>query len=317
MSQRVMCTALLGANVFQNVFRGVLAKQTPLQEYYVDLIRRLASRPVEWYMTVYDYNLARSFLELFILRKNDAYQEAYLDLLRLVKICPIDEYILEEAGYHQSLNFCDAFRLACAMDRNLDAIVTWEPEMFVRTFNEHHQFERNGFFKINLPTQTFEPINRYESRSISVFSVRAFLLNLDSELRSCHSPQPQHFRLEDMRFFYERENQAYVILRGPEGMCLEAVAQGNSPFDAIQKAIDQAVEQCLPAMPPRYISYFFIPLATLSGADSPIEVVLQVECAGQSFQESASHSSVLRAATDAYVRVINRICHNPNLPNVA
>lgn len=307
MSQRVMCTALLGANVFQNVFKGVLARKTPLQEYYVDLIRRLAARPVEWHMTVYDYNLACSFLELFRLKRNDAYKAAYLDLLQLVKVCPIDEYILEETGYHQRLNFCDALRLACAIDRNLDAIVTWEPEMFVRTFNERHQFESNGHFSINLPTQSCEFAHKYESKNIAIFSVRAFLLNLDRRLRSRCLTQTQQFRLEDVWFCCGSENRACVILCDSIGRRLEAMAHGNSPIDAIQKAVDQVVEQCLPAIPPRHISYFFIPQATLSGADSPIEVVLQVECAGRSFQESSSHSSILRAATDAYIKVINRI----------
>jgi predicted nucleic acid-binding protein len=314
-----MRNALITANVFQNVFKDILTMPVPYQRYYVDLLRRLAAQPVTWYMTALDYALAYAFWDLFRLREDEVCQEAYLQLLQRVRICPIDEWILEEASNYHQINFCDALRLACAVAYNLDAIVTWEPYLFVRTVKEHQQFESNWYLFVKIPSESAEPDNVAECR-IGVFSVGAFLLSFhsDEEHWFTESQQLQYFRLERCYFITCGEhNEASIMLCGPSGELLEATVQGNSPFDAIQKAVDQIVNECFPTIPPRHLSRFFVPQATLFGADAPIEVVIRVECASQSFQEGASHSSVFQAATDAYIKVINKICQHPNLSNVA
>lgn len=302
-----MYTALVTANVFQNVFKCAPAEQDTYQDYYADLFRRLASAPVAWYMTAIDHHLAQTFWDIFRLRGPTTYQRAYYELLQRVKICSIDELILEESHYYYQLNFCDALRLACAVDHNLDGIVTWEPQLFVRTIEEQYQCESNCYFYINIPTESADP-NDHPEFEIGVFSVGTFLMNLDRHGNLClsQSRRLQYFRLERLNLVCEDEHEAYVVLRDLRDERLEATARGSSPFDAIQKAVDHAVEQRFPIIPPRYLSRFFVPQATLFGADAPVEVVIRVECAGRSFQASASHSNVCWAATDAYIKAINR-----------
>jgi hypothetical protein len=313
-----MCNALITANVFQNVFKDVLGRPTPSPRYYADLIRRLTVQPVTWYMTALDYALAHAFWDIFRLRVDEACQKAYWEMLQLVRVCPIDEWILEESGYYCQINYCDALRLATAVANNLDAIVTWEPYLFVRTVKEHHQFENNWYFFINIPTRSAELDDIAECR-IGVFAVGAFLLSRDrDEERRFHEwSRSQYFCLNRCDLICTDTHEASVVLCVPNGDQLAATAIGTSPFDAIQRAVDQVVNQAHPALPPRYLSRFFVPQATLFGADAPVEVVIRVECAGESFQECSSHSSVFWAAADAYVKVINKICRYPNLPVVA
>lgn len=313
-----MRNALITANVFQNVFKDVLGKSTPYQRYYVDLLRRLTVQDVRWYMTDHDYALACNFWGIFSFYEDPVCMEAYRNLLQLVHVCPINTWILEEAGYYHQINFCDALRLACAVAYHLDVIVTWEPYLFARTLKEHHQFESNWSLFVRIPSHNAESDETAECK-IGVFSVGAFLLSPDSntELVSTELQTVQYFYLEQSTLVCGNENHASILLRDSCGKLFEATADGVTPFDAIQRAVDQIANECFPTMPPRHLSRFFVPQATLFGADAPIEVVIRIECASQSFQEGASHSSVFHAATDAYVKVINKICQHPNLSVVA
>lgn len=313
-----MRNALITANVFQNVFKDILGKSTPHQRYYVDLLRRLAVQDVRWYMTDHDYALACNFWGIFSFYEDPVCMEAYWNLLQLVHVCPIDTWILEEAGYYHQINFCDALRLATAVAYQLDVIVTWEPYLFARTLKEHHQFESNWSLFVRIPSHSGESDETAECK-IGVFSVGAFLLWPDSaaDLVASEVQTLPYFCLEQCNLLCGDANEASVFLRNPSGKLFEATARGVTPFDAIQRAVDQIANDCFPTLPPRHLSRFFVPQATLFGADAPIEVVIRIECASQSFQEGASHSSVFYAATDAYVKVINKICQHPNSSVVA
>jgi len=312
-----MRSALVTANVFQNA----LANRHVSRGYYANLLQRLSDQPVTWYMTQFDYALAVAFWDTFRLGGDAICQTAYVEMLRQIRHqCPIDNDILEGSSRYR-INFCDALRVACARDRYLDCIVTWEPHQFAVTAEQHKQVQAYEFFQLPIRIEDAE-LGEMVTLKIGVFSVRAFLLHLQQdelefdeleELRQRRSLRSQWFTLQsfDLRTGDGINAAAVMLCDGMEHhLCGNAL--GNSPIDALQKAIDQAVAQTV-TLPVRYLSRWFVPPATLFGADSPVEVVVGVECEGLSFEENASHSNVFHAAAEAYVQVINRICNDDDL----
>lgn len=316
-----MRSALVTANVFQNA----LANRSVSRGYYATLLQRLAEQSITWYMTEFDYALALAFWDTFRLGGDVVCQTAYIEMLRQIRHrCPIDSDILEGSNRYR-INFCDALRVACARDRFLDCIVTWEPHQFAYNAEQHNQVQINEFFQLPIRIEDAET-QEMTTIKIGVFSVRAFLLHLqqdfleDNELeerRVLRSRLSQRFLLQNFHLQTGGDNhEVAVMLCDARGRCLCGNACGNSPIDALQKAIDQAVAQAV-QLPTRYLSRWFVPPATLFGADSPVEVVVGVECEGFSYEESASHSNVFQAAAEAYVQVINRICCDLRFPDAS
>lgn len=309
MPQRVPCNVLVTLNVLQNS----LARQHPCWRYYANLLGRLPAQPVRWYMTEIDYAWAFNCLEWFGSGIDVACQAAYLRILSLAKPIRCDEWILELAGDY-AVNFCDGLRMACAVDHHLDVILTWEPHQFAQSVEERYRVQTQGYFYTNISTQELET-GEQSSLAIGIYSVNAFLLHLDT-LREHRQPQPQSsqlFRLETFELISGDDNVVRLALKNSSGALLEVTAHGNSPFDAIQRAVDQVVDQCF-QIPTRYLSRFFITPAILPGADAPVEVVIGVECGELSFEQSACSGNSIRAAAEAYVKVINSIYEHLKLP---
>ncbi len=313
-----MRTALVTANVFQNA----LANRDSCWPYYAELLRRLAAQPISWYMTSFDHALAMTFWSISKLGSrlagDSACQEAYQAMLRRVRVCPIDEDIVEGANRYR-INFCDALRVACARDRFVDCIVTWEPHQFARMREEHNQVQLNECFTFSIRVEDGES-GEMIYIGMDIFSVRAFLLNLQQnelqERRRWRSRRSHRFYLEDFSLQTGSTHEAIITLHDLTGRSLEGSATGNSPIDALQKAIDQAVDRHI-QIPNRYLSRWFVPPATLFSADAPGEVVIGVECNGFTYEEGFSHSNVFQAAAEAYIRVINRICSDFRFPDVS
>jgi predicted nucleic acid-binding protein len=315
-----MRSALVTANVFQNA----LAHRSVSRDYYANLLQRLSAQPITWYMTEFDYALAIAFWDTFRLGSDLLCEAAYLGMLRRIRCkCPIDSDILEGSSRYQ-INFCDALRVACARDRFLDYIVTWEPHQFASNSEQHRQVQMNECFQLPIRIEDAD-LGEMVTQRIDVYSVRAFLLDLqqdqteDDELeerRLQRTRRSQCFHLQTFNLVTGDRNQVAVMLCDAMGRCLCGSASGNSPVDALQKAIDQAVSQAV-QLPVRYLSRWFVPPATLFGADSPVEVVVGVECEGFSYEESAAHSNVFQAAAEAYVQVINCICCDLRFPDVS
>lgn len=316
-----MRSALVTANVFQNA----LANRSVSRGYYANLLQRLADQSIAWYMTEFDYALATAFWDTFRLCDDLVCQTAYVEMLRRIRhTCPIDSDILEGSNRYR-INFCDALRVACARDRFLDCIVTWEPHQFASNAEQHNQVRINEWFQLPIRIEDAE-FQEMTTIKMGIYSVRAFLLHLQQdsleeneleERRVLRNRRSQCFRLQN---FYlqtgDAGNEVAVMLCDAMSRCLCGNAWGNSPIDALQKAIDQAVAQTV-QLPIRYLSRWFVPPATLFGADSPVEVVVGVECEGFSYEESASHSNVFQAAAEAYVQVINRICYDLRFPDAS
>ena len=310
MPRKILCTALLTANVFQNV----LARHDPRCEYYTNLLRRLASRPVRCYTASFDWNLALNFWDQFKgVGVDEACQDAYWGLLNQVKACPIDRSVWELSGELQIGNFCDALRLATAIDQGVDVIVTQEPQQFARSVMDSYRAQVDGYFYITLPTVCADTGNELE-HSIGVFSVGAFLLNLDSIGRlplAMQLPRLQAFQIESLQMSVSDESEATILLQGCADE-MTVTATGRTPFEATQRAIDQAVDEWYD-MPIRQLVRFWIRPSTLTGADSPVEIVVGVKCGGLDFESSSCSGNCIRAAADAYVKVINSICERLDL----
>jgi hypothetical protein len=306
-----VCTALVTANVFQNV----LARHDPRCEYYTNLLQRLASRPVQWYSTFFDRSLALTFWELFRgeVEVGEACQEAYWGLLNQVKACSFGTSISELSGDLQIGNFCDALRLATAIDYAVDVIVTQEPQQFARTVVDSYRAQVDGYFYITLPTICADT-GREVNHPIGVFSVGAFLLNLDNIGHLplvMQLPRSSAMRIESLQMTVSDQSEVTILLKG----CADEItvtAAGRTPFEAIQQAIDQAIDEWYD-MPMRQLVRFWIRPSTLTGADSPVEMVVGVECGDLNFESSACSGNCIRAAADAYVKVINSICEHLRL----
>lgn len=305
MPHRVLPTALITANVFQNG----LSRRDHCRRLYTELLRRLSTQRIDWYMTALDVDLAFTLWDVYQLGGDEAYYAAYAAMVNQIKTCSVTQSILEEASHHQ-INFYDAIRLACALDRHLEMIVTWEPNQFAHTMEDHYRILSDGYFHINKPTQALDPQDTEPTeQTITVYSVPAFLLHLGRLDREGHPQAGKGFCLVKIQSIDDDENtQATAILLNPQGQQFQATAQGNTPFDALQQAIDQAVDQFV-RIPPRRLSRFFVPASTLQGADAPVEAVIRVECGGLNFEQSASNNNVMRAAAEAYIKVINEICN--------
>ncbi len=306
-----VCTALVTANVFQNV----LARHDPRSEYYTNLLQRLASHPVQWYTTFFDRGLALTFWELFggEAGVDEACRDAYWGLLNQVSPCPLGTSISELSGDLQICNFCDALRLATAIDQGIDVIVTQEPQQFARTVVDSYRAQVDGYFYITLPTICADTGHEVDNH-IGVFSVGAFLLNLDNIGRLpliMPLPRSQALQIESLQMTVSDESEVTILLQG----CADqraVTARGSTPFEAIQRAIDQAVDEWYD-MPIRQLVRFWIKPSTLTGADSPVEIVVGVECSDLNFESSACSGNSIRAAADAYVKVINSICEHLDL----
>jgi LeuA allosteric (dimerisation) domain len=304
MSQKKLSTALLTANVFQN---GLLRREESWR-YYTDMLRRLPSQPVDWYISALDFDLAFTIWDIYKLGGEITCQETYEKMWNLTKICPVNDWILEHSGYRQ-LNFYDAIRLSCAMSSCVDAIVTWEPRMFAVTNKERTSLEQNGYFYINLKSRMADD-DAIVQHSIGVFSVSAFLLHLD-ELEGNHQGEEKttvSFQLEKLKVDVDNQAQATVTIRNSAGEHVEKTATGSTPCDALYRAIDRCIEQCI-LIPQRRLIHFAVP-DTFGGTDTPALVNITVECDSRIFDASASSVNMYRAFGEAYVEAINSICNS-------
>lgn len=304
-------TALITANVFHNS----LSSLNPDAELYLEYLGRLRFQPITWYMSLLDYCSIMCFWEMFNSSNDLACQEIYLGMQSILRLCKVDEYIQEEARLHRMYSVSEAVRLACAIDRSVDAIVTWEPHHFARSKDDENQVKRDGYFMLKLKSEYAE-YPSCKAFEIGVFSVRAFLLQIDqSACVLSGSAKYDGFYIERVYVNggddYEH-SESRVIIRHSAGRVLEDVAIGISPIDALQKAIDKCVNRCF-HLPARRISRFHVRDAPIYGAGAPVEVVIGVECGENSFEACATRTSVYRAASDAYIKIINSICGNAPL----
>jgi hypothetical protein len=294
-------TVLVTANVFQNG----LSRYDQSSQYYTSLLCRLPTLNVNWYITELDHILAFTLWDYFQMGGDRACQDAYLQMRRILKICRVDQCILEDSGF-ANLNFFDAIRLSCGIDLNVDVIVTWEPGHFASTDRDRRSANMNGYFD-----RTFRSIladdGSLVSHKIRVSNVSAFLLHLnDLDYSFSYDESLGSFQLKQLDFNSNEEgNTATVEVFTPAGERIQGVVNGSSPCEAICAAIDQCIDRCI-ILPRRSLVHLNVP-DMIGGASSPVDVMISVTCDQRLFQASANHTNVLRAFGNAYINVINQI----------
>lgn len=296
---------LVTANVLQNL----LAQNPDSCLLYVDLLRRLAEQSVNLYISSLDWDLAVGLPNIYRIKGNRGSRAAYAAVQQVIKICHVDESILEYAREFCMINHYDAIRLACASSHNVDAIVTWEPYQFVRTEDEHWSLRINRYFDINLHSVLAEDTS-LACQSIRVFSVNMFLLMESDQGEFLQISKPEEnamFCLENLRF-WQQGNSYYatvVIIRRYSDDYIQETAVGTTPVDAICRSIDQCVDRYT-QLPARHLLRFSVP-DTYGGAKASATVDIRVKCGHEVFRAIASDTSLLRAFADAYVTAINEM----------
>lgn len=162
--------ALVTLNVFQNSLRDY---DDPSWWYYTDLLSRLLSKPVRWYMTKPDYDNAWSYFDQFGQKLCEMSERAYLNMLNRVQVCLIDEGIIQDAGRNYQFSLWDCIRLECAVNYALDAIVTYEPHHFC--LEDALTLQIKGYFPFRIPTECVDTGYVFDHK-VMVFSVTSFLL---------------------------------------------------------------------------------------------------------------------------------------------
>jgi predicted nucleic acid-binding protein len=299
--------ALITANVLQNG----LSRNEDSSRYYTDLLLRLSSQPVRWYISELDWHLAFTMWRIYNLGGDRAWQEAFNAMAQIITRCPVNESILENSGF-PGINFYDAIRLACAIDASVDAIVTWEPNQFTANARDRNNVWQHGYFDRTFEARLADDDSPYV-HNIRVFSASAFLLELFDAGNFSETVEESRtsctFQLEHLTLQIADEHHATVVVCSSQG-AIQEMATGLTPCDALYKAIDRCVDQCT-LLPSRHLVHYTVP-GTIGGADSPIEVRINVECDRRLFEASASHPNVIRAFGDAYINAINDICNRLN-----
>lgn len=297
-------SALITANVLQNG----LSRNEDSSRYYTELLLTLSRQPVKWYISDLDWHLAFEMAQLYNLGGDRAWREAFDAMRQVLTRSHLSESILENSGF-SGLNFFDAIRLAHAIEEWVDAIVTWEPNQFTANARDRDNIWQNGYFDRSFESGLADDDSPY-THAIRVFTPSAFLLELVRTDNSSEpveeSRTPYTFQLEHLTLHVSDDHQATVVVCGPQG-AVQETAVGTTPGDALYKAIDRCVDQCI-LLPRRHLVHCTVP-GTIGGTDSPIEVRIAIECDRRLFETSASHPNVIRAFGDAYINAINDICN--------
>jgi hypothetical protein len=148
--------ALVTLNVFQNSLRHC---EDPNWQCYTNLLSRLSSKPVTWYMTESDYYSACSYFNQFGGEVHEICQRAYTNMLSRVRICPVDDLIRREAGCYP-FSLADCIRLEFSVEHCLDAIVTYEPHHFARP-EELWYLQLFGYFPYRITSADADTGNRF------------------------------------------------------------------------------------------------------------------------------------------------------------
>lgn len=306
---------LITANVFHNSLPR-LNEGADLFNYYLSRLQH--REDIKWYISSVDYDSIQYFWDNFGDYNQAEYREAYLGMMSILKQCEVTPSICEEARLNQFYSVSDSIRLACAIDRNVDAIVTYEPHHFVRDREEEQLAQDNNHFILRISSEQADldelEIERF--MSIKIFSPRSFLLHFDQDLRGQNQYENSkffnlfQFRVElDSQSEHDQElNLVNVTLFIPsQNKTLEGSSEGRTPIDALQKAIHYAISDYLQLSNYKMTQFQVYDSPQLNGADGQIEVFVGLDCEQGSFSATARSSNFIRAAGESYINIINQI----------
>lgn len=111
-----------------NIILDDLLEREPFVRDAKALLQAIEDKQIQGYIT------ATTLTDIFyIARKNKGIERArqdIFDLLALMQICTVDRSILETAILSNLPDFEDAVQIACALNENLDAIITRDIQGF-------------------------------------------------------------------------------------------------------------------------------------------------------------------------------------------
>lgn len=111
-----------------NIILDDLLEREPFVRDAKALLQAIEDQQIQGYIT------ATTLTDIFyIARKNKGIQKArqdIFDLLALMQVCAVDRSILETAILSNLPDFEDAVQIACALNENLDAIITRDTQDF-------------------------------------------------------------------------------------------------------------------------------------------------------------------------------------------
>jgi predicted nucleic acid-binding protein len=114
-----------------NIILDHLLEREPFADEANRLINAIELKQIQGYMT------ATTCTDIFyISRKKQGsalVKQALSELLRLLEVCTVDRKIIEIALTSNISDLEDAVQLACAMNENLDAIITRDLQGFVNS----------------------------------------------------------------------------------------------------------------------------------------------------------------------------------------
>ena len=315
-----MLTALITANVFHNSLPSIsCGADFP----FLCLSQLNSLDNVKWYVTEVDYTSIWYFWTMFGNDRNNPLRASYLEMISKLNICHISNFIEQElkSPFYQYQSVADAIRLACAINQHVDAIVTWEANHFARS-KEEKENARDG----NRNYLNFQYICEYaEDQSfitqyLDIYSPRLFWLFAREPSSGLGNNSiihnTIHFQINSLSVTGGEDGGTSTarleITDFHENTCISIAGNGTTLIAAIQNAIDSYLDSEIVqrrfSIPNRTISCFQIPGSNLESASSPIELLLGVECQGRSFRVISSSSSVIQAAANAYIQIINWIC---------
>lgn len=111
-----------------NIILDDLLEREPFVRDAKALLQAIEDQQIQGYIT------ATTLTDIFyIARKNKGIERArqdIFDLLALMQVCAVDRSILETAILSNLPDFEDAVQIACALNENLDAIITRDTQDF-------------------------------------------------------------------------------------------------------------------------------------------------------------------------------------------
>lgn len=111
-----------------NIVLDALLEREPFFRDAKSLLQRIEDKQIEGYITATTltdiFYIARKAKGVAIARQDVS------DLLALMQICTVDRRILEAAISSNLPDFEDAVQLACALNENLDVIITRDAQDF-------------------------------------------------------------------------------------------------------------------------------------------------------------------------------------------
>jgi ATP-binding cassette subfamily B protein len=182
------------------------------------------SQQIQGYITEFGLDKIRSVLSG--LERFETVKNVVSEIQEIVRICPVESNLLQKARSFNFRDFESAVEVACAIERNLDVIVTQNPQNFDRAtlpiWSVNELLEHYHITKIRNRNQLFEHENKlfeHNNKSFERLSCRFVLLKLLSEIKVDHTLAVGFTKAVDIREFQMGDELINYNVVTPAGNC--------------------------------------------------------------------------------------------------